>query len=503
MFLFKVLSFSVFHPCQSVATYIYFFERGNKVTKIKSIISIVIITLAVGIFVTNKDIIAQDANTVLLLHMDGTDGSTTFTDESGSAHAVTANGSAQISTAESKLGSASAYFDGTGDYLSIPDSVDWNFGSGDFTIDTWVRYNATGPWQCLASQYGGVGEASWRLIQTESASWSNRIAFMYSVNGTSWDHSNLAISSGFVPSNDTWYHVAVVRNGADLRLFVDGVQQGVTYNIGTKVIFNSTYSLQVASSNSQSTLNGYLDELRISKGIARWTSNFTPPTTPYGAIDSDDDGYFAVQSGGDDCDDRPNGADGIQGTADDGANINPGATEIANDGIDQDCDGSDLVVISPNSLDAADGDPVDAVYVDANGHVGIDTKNPGIYKLAVNGSIKAHEVVVELTGWSDFVFKDSYPLMPLWQLEKYIANNNHLPQIPSAKEVAEEGVSVGDMQSRLLQKIEELTLYVIKLEKKTEEFKSENEILKRENELVKKRLTALETKDSTSKVHNR
>ena len=139
-----------------------------------------------------------------------------------------------------------------------------------------------------------------------------------------------------------------------------------------------------------------------------------------------------------------------------------------------------------HSLDAADGTPTDVVFVDNVGNVGIGTMNPGIYKLAVNGTIKTREVIVEITGWSDFVFKEDYALMPLDQLEKYIKSNKRLPQIPSAKDVAAKGIKVGSMQSKLLQKIEELTLYMIKLEKKTEEFEKENEMLKKRLKVLEK-----------------
>ncbi|RMG25795.1 MAG: hypothetical protein D6732_22025 [Methanobacteriota archaeon] len=120
----------------------------------------------------------------------------------------------------------------------------------------------------------------------------------------------------------------------------------------------------------------------------------------------------------------------------------------------------------------------DIVLNPSGGNVGIGTTNPGTYKLAVNGSVRAKEVVVE-TGWSDFVFEEDYRLPPLEEVEQYIQQNGHLPGIPSAKEVAANGVSLGEMQARLLQKIEELTLYVIEL--------------KKENEVLKKRLRTLET----------
>ena len=107
---------------------------------------------------------------------------------------------------------------------------------------------------------------------------------------------------------------------------------------------------------------------------------------------------------------------------------------------------------------------VDRLVVQANGNVGIGTTIPGAYKLAVNGTIRAKEVIVD-TGWADYVFDDSYRLAPLSEVESHIKANKHLPGIPSAAEVAEHGVSMGDMQSKLLAKVEELTLHLIAQEK--------------------------------------
>ncbi len=106
-----------------------------------------------------------------------------------------------------------------------------------------------------------------------------------------------------------------------------------------------------------------------------------------------------------------------------------------------------------------------------SGNVGIGTTDPGSYELAVNGEILAKEIKVE-TGWSDFVFADNYQLMPLDKLEQHIKVNKSLPGIPTEKEVLENGVSLGEMQSKLLEKVEELTLYVIELKKENEELKT-------------------------------
>ena len=105
----------------------------------------------------------------------------------------------------------------------------------------------------------------------------------------------------------------------------------------------------------------------------------------------------------------------------------------------------------------------------ATGNVGIGTSNP-TYKLSVLGNIRAQEVVVE-TGWADYVFTEKYKLTPLHEVEKFIQQNKHLPNIPSAKEVEENGLHLGDVQKRMMEKIEELTLYIIRQQKEIEVLK--------------------------------
>lgn len=120
-------------------------------------------------------------------------------------------------------------------------------------------------------------------------------------------------------------------------------------------------------------------------------------------------------------------------------------------------------------------------YISAAGEVGIATTtlNPA-YKLSVNGKIRAKEVTVE-TNWPDFVFADDYRLSSLAEVERFIKKNKHLPDIPSQQQVADQGVNLGEMQARLLQKIEELTLHMIEL--------------KKENQALQKRLDELEAKE--------
>jgi len=112
-------------------------------------------------------------------------------------------------------------------------------------------------------------------------------------------------------------------------------------------------------------------------------------------------------------------------------------------------------------------------FLTGTGQVGLGTTNIGAYQLAVNGNIRSKEVVVE-TGWADYVFDHNYPLKTLEELEHFIKRNNHLPNIPSAKEIEENGLHLGDVQKRMMEKIEELTLYVIELKKEIETLKKKN-----------------------------
>lgn len=122
--------------------------------------------------------------------------------------------------------------------------------------------------------------------------------------------------------------------------------------------------------------------------------------------------------------------------------------------------------------------PLDVLHLNSNGSVGINTTETGNHNLAVEGSIGAREVVVEAGNWSDFVFDQFYKLPTLEEVEKHIIQNGHLPEIPTEAEVVENGINLGDMDAKLLQKIEELTLYMINMNKHVKQLESENQKLK-------------------------
>ena len=143
-------------------------------------------------------------------------------------------------------------------------------------------------------------------------------------------------------------------------------------------------------------------------------------------------------------------------------------------------------------INTASSGNVESLTLRHNGSVGIGTTTTGSHKLAVEGTIGARGVKVEANGWSDFVFNTDYELKDLEEVESFINENNHLPDVPSENEVMENGINVGEMDATLLQKIEELTLYMIEQNKKTNKLIEEVQELKVENESLKNKINILE-----------
>lgn len=227
-----------------------------------------------------------DSNTMLLLHMDGTDASTTFTDDSyATQHTVTANGNAQLDTANKKLGTASGLFDGDGDYLTIPDNADFNFSTTGsnrkWTIDFWVNFSDIATTQALYYQETDlnnymsifmVGDTSGGYIRCEIVAAAAVV---------------VALQTPLELVASQWYHIEVVENSNDYYIFVDGVQKAYVSEGTTTVPANYTGSIYIGRNPNETgydlggTSNTWLDEFRVSNN-ARHTANFLPPQGAYG-----------------------------------------------------------------------------------------------------------------------------------------------------------------------------------------------------------------------------
>lgn len=224
------------------------------------------------------------SNVSLLLHCDGTNGSQSFVDSSGSQKTVAAVGNAQISTTNPKFGTGCALFDGSGDCLSIsnPPTTLRDWYSTDFTLEMYVN-----PASFSGAYYNdGLSKPIPTLIgnctqDTVTNYWSFGIAsptgqvkFFY-YNGYPI-HQNLSTE---VVSLNVWNHLAFVKSGNSFKYFVNGIGSASQEISGTPQSSGTT-PITIAASKS-TYFNGLIDEVRITKGVARYSANFTPPTAPF------------------------------------------------------------------------------------------------------------------------------------------------------------------------------------------------------------------------------
>ena len=210
-----------------------------------------------------------DANTKLLLHFDGTNGGTTITDDSGTGKTVTASGGANTDTAIKLYGSASGEMITDDDIFTVSSHADFNFSTGDFTIEAYVYSSDWGTssddkviWEGRNGANGGNG------ILVNDASGGGLGWYVYK-------NAVILSTGGGYMTNNTWQHVAWVRNSGVSKIYIDGVERASatdtnSHNFNVNCIIGSDY----VSSGSRD-FNGYIDELRVSN-IARYTTTFTP-----------------------------------------------------------------------------------------------------------------------------------------------------------------------------------------------------------------------------------
>jgi len=213
-----------------------------------------------------------DHDTLLLIHSDTSDASTTFVDSSQSGRTITVVGDAQHDTAQKKFGATSMLFDGTGDYLTVPDSDDWNFSqylAG--TVDFWLRTGST--------SVGVLNHATGDPVNNFDiyVNGSGKLQVLAGANGVA---NAFNITSTTSVNNSAWHHCAVVWTSGKGYLFINGTSEDPT-TYTNYIGANISKTFQIGKANSVAgTMNGWIDEVRVSK-VARWDANFTSPTLAY------------------------------------------------------------------------------------------------------------------------------------------------------------------------------------------------------------------------------
>jgi hypothetical protein len=213
------------------------------------------------------------ANVESLLHFDGSDASTTFTDETG--RSWSAIGDAQLDTAFSKFGTASLLFDSSGDAISTTDEAGLQFSSLIGTLELWLYLHAS-----VTTNFNGVvdkwtGGGNGYRFDLGSSTTSNRGKLRFAIQ-------NVEIVSSSILPVAQWIHLAGVLDGTNATLFVDGISQGSVSIVG-KDASNSGHDLFIGGDASSTLRNQSMsiDDFRLTKGVARYTTNFTPTTAPF------------------------------------------------------------------------------------------------------------------------------------------------------------------------------------------------------------------------------
>lgn len=207
------------------------------------------------------------ANVSLLLHGDGADGSTSIIDSSPSPKTVNNVGSTTLSTTQAKFGPSSISLNGTTRYIWV-NSSGVNFGSGDFTVEGWVYQSAN-----------SNGRVFYDSRSTGAATTGFAVYFFDGTINVYSAGANQISASGGTISINTWSHIAISRQGTAFRVFVGGA---LVATWTTSATFSANFcTIGRADPEANQYFAGYIDELRITKGVARYTSSFTPPTAAF------------------------------------------------------------------------------------------------------------------------------------------------------------------------------------------------------------------------------
>ena len=226
------------------------------------------------------DSMRNNSNTKLLLHCNGTDESTTITDSGNTGHSPAAQGDSKLDTAIKKFGTASLLHGSTAnDYVSVADHADWNFGSGNLTIDFWVYY----PSLPDSTYYGFFDQ------YVDVSNGYSMYMVYYTTQQIIFKHNNPSIQVGgfgvlpVIIKAGEWYHIAIIRGWGGVAnqwaITVNGKVYTSESKSGTMGDWATTFN--IGKAGTYSSQGAQMDEFRVVKGEALWTTQFIPPAGPY------------------------------------------------------------------------------------------------------------------------------------------------------------------------------------------------------------------------------
>jgi hypothetical protein len=220
----------------------------------------------------------------LLLPLDGSNGATATSDSSNDNRTITFVGSdSEISTAQSKFGGSSLSITGGSSRITTAGTSNLS-ATGDFTMEVWIYNSSTSDYPCLITNGASSNELSLYLASTTS----NQILRM-------WNNGSATNFSTTLPQNQ-WYHFALVRSGSTVKLYVNGTADSTTRTDSGTYLMGQTSTLTLGADGAGNDFRGYINDLRITNGLARYTSNFTPPTSAHLTSSGDINKHIVVNS---------------------------------------------------------------------------------------------------------------------------------------------------------------------------------------------------------------
>jgi len=471
--------------------------------------------IIVGIIAMNLYAVAQNLNSGLIGYYP-LDGNAVEANDNG-IDGTLMNG---VVPAEDRNGNSNGalYFDGLSSYVTFGDVYDMNLDDRSYSI--WVKIDrqlSTG--QAILAKYIGFQPYRYSLLTVEG--------LVYNYVGWNGSSAKSVLTSSTL-NTDGWYLLTTtIDRDGDLISYVNG-QEAARMSIAaySSENFESTYHFALGHNHGDQYLQGSLDDLRIYNRVLTaeevellYTSTPEEPedtTQIVGAFWSGNEAAISFSGRVGIGTDQPQSLLSLGSnsfTTHTGVSEADALLRFDNTYIDSEAKPNKILLYQTETasygigLSSSDFDFLsfhnfrfytqhtptsegyNALSILSSGQVAIGTPTvPAGYKMAVDGNIITEMITVKMSEqWPDYVFAKDYSLMSLEDIEKFINKQGHLPQVPSAKEIEKDGVNLGAMDAILLQKIEEMTLYMIELEKANKELKKLNaDFERRLSELEKK-----------------